>query len=118
MRIKIYNNIMEIKTSDNFCIITPFSPKLDKKEATKLFAEIIRNKNLKMGIDMSFVEECTIEFIELISQIGNIGIFNVTSDVFVLFNVMNVDKKINLFVNEIDFKADKHQLLNRKFCLI
>ncbi len=109
---------MEIKTSDNFCIITPFSPKLDEKEAKKLFAEILRNKNLKMGIDMSFVKECTIEFIDVLSKIGDIGLFNVTSDIFVLFNIMNVDKKINLFVSELDFKADKHQLLNRRFCLI
>ena len=109
---------MEIKTSDNFCIITPFSPKLVEKEAKKLFAEILRNKNLKMGIDMSFVKECTIEFIDVLSKIGDIGLFNVTSDIFVLFNIMNVDKKINLFVSELDFKADKHQLLNRRFCLI
>ena len=27
-------------------------------------------------------------------------------------------KKVELFVSEMDFKSEKHQLLNRRFCII
>ena len=67
---------------------------------------------------MSYVDKCDIEFIDMLTQIGNIGLFNVASDVFALFNVMNIDKKVELFVSEMDFKAEKQQLLNRKICIV
>ncbi len=109
---------MEIKTSSKYCIITPFSPKLGEIDAKKLLKEIFANRNLKVGLDMSYVNECSMEFIDLICQIKNLALFNITSDVFAIFNIMNVDKKVDLFVSEIDFIAEKHKLINRKFSII
>ncbi len=109
---------MEIKTSDKFCIITPFSQKLSEVDVQKIFEEIWVNRSLKIGIDMSYVNECGVDFIDMLTKIGNVGLFNIASDVFVLFNIMNIDKKVELFVSEMDFKLEKHQLLNRKFCII
>ena len=109
---------MEIKTSENFCIITPLSQKLSSIGVDKLLEEILANQKYRIGLDMSYVNECDINFIDMLAKIGNIGLFNITSDVFALLNFMNIDKKVELFVSEMDFKADKHQLLNRKFCIV
>ena len=109
---------MEIKTSDKFCIITPLAQNLSGIGVKRLLEEILANRKFKIGLDMSYVNECDIDFIDMLTQIGNIGLFNVASDVFALFSVMNIDKKVELFVSEMDFKADKHQLLNRKFCIV
>lgn len=109
---------MEIKLFDKFCILTPLSPKLDKRECIRLYNEIRNYKNLSIGIDLTFVQDCTIEFIEELYKITPLGIFNISSDIFTLFNMMNVDKLVNLFVSEQDFKENKHRLINRKFNVI
>ena len=44
--------------------------------------------------------------------------FNIPSDLFVLFNVMNLDKSLELFVSEMDFEENAHQLINRKFKVV
>lgn len=109
---------MEIKTSELFCILTPLSPKLDKREAARLFHEAELNKAKIVGLDLSFVQDCTIDFYEELSNFAKksfIGLFNIPSEIFTIFNVMNLDKDVNLFVNEIDFKDNKHRILNRKF---
>ena len=74
-----------------------------------------------VALDLNYVEECSIDFINTIKEIcseKSIGIFNIPSDIFTLFNVMQIDKCASLFVSEIDFKADKRQLINRQFTLV
>ncbi len=112
---------MEIKTSELFCILTPLSPKLDKREAARIFQEADSNKTKLIGLDLSFVQDCSIDFYEELSSFAKnsfIGLFNIPSEIFTIFNVMNLDKEVSLFVNEIDFKANKHRILNRKFCIV
>lgn len=108
---------MEIKTTDKFCILTPLSCKLDKRECERIFEEIKEYSNLEIGLDLSFVQDCTIEFIEGLNSL-KISAFNISSDIFTLFNIMNIDKKVNLFVSESDFKSNRHRLLNRKFIVL
>ncbi len=108
---------MEIKTSQKFCIITPLTPKMDSRETTRLIEEIHNFSDKIIGLDLSFVEDCTIEFIEAMKN-TKAGIFNINSDVFSIFNFMNIDKFINLFNTEEDFKLGKHKLLNRKFRIV
>jgi hypothetical protein len=111
---------MEIRENENICIFTPLSPKLDKRECNRLFSNII-TENKKIALDMNFVQDCTIEFIEnlkLISTSKEIGIFNIQSDIFALFNLMNLDKTAHLFVCETDFLENTRRLINRKFSLV
>lgn len=108
---------MEIQTSQKHCIITPLSPKLDAYQASRLREEIKDYSNLSIGIDLSFAEDCTIEFIESFKTFGA-GVFNIPSDIFSLFNIMSLDKSAALYVTEEDFLNDKHRLLNRKFSIV
>lgn len=108
---------MEIKTSQKFCIITPLTPKIDSRETIRLIKEIKNFSDKTIGLDLSFVEDCTIEFIEAVKN-TKAGIFNINSNIFLIFNFMNIDKYVNLFNTEEDFKLNKHRLLNRKFCII
>ena len=108
---------MEIKTSQKFCIITPLSPKMDLIETARLMDELQHFPDKCIGIDLSFVEDCTIEFIEAIKN-THAGVFNIHSDIFSIFNFMNIDKCINLFNTEEDFMSNKHRLLNRNFCIV
>ena len=87
---------MEIVTQDKLCILKPLSPILDRREANRLFEEVDTHSNYNIGIDLSFVKECTIDFMLNLDKHTNISIFNIPSDIFTLFNIMNVDKKISL----------------------
>ena len=108
---------MEINLSDKYCIIKPLSPKITKREAERLIDEA-KNQEKNLAFDMSFVNDCTIDFIELARNIKNLSLFNINSDIFSLILSMNLDKKFKLFVSELDFLEDRHQLINRKFSIV
>ncbi len=108
---------MEIRTVQKFCIITPLSPRLDLRETVRLEQEINRHEGLNIGIDLSFAEDCTIDFLEMIKGAG-ISLFNIPSDIFSLFIIMNFDKIMNLYTTEEDFITNHRRLLNRNFCLV
>ncbi len=109
---------MEIEIFNNTCIITPLSPLLDEREVKRLNLEINEYQNFKIGLDLSFVENCNIDFIKSINNKKNINLFNIPINIFSLINLMNLDKKIGLYSSELDFIENKRQLLNRKFHLI
>ena len=115
-----YHNSMEIREHDNIYIITPLSDKLDARESFRLSKEVLA-ENKRISLDLSQVHDCTIEFIEALKEIAKtkeIGIFNISSDLFALFNFMNMDKYVQLFVCETDFEENARQLVNRKFSII
>lgn len=110
---------MEIRENKNICIIKPISSKLDKRKTDKILSKIA-NETRRVALDLSSIQDCTIEFIEeLRNKIDkDFGIFNIPSDIFVLFNIMNLDKSVKLFVSESDFEEDSRRLINRKFSII
>ena len=109
---------MEIKRTEKCCIITPLSPKLRAYETNRLKAEILNSKDLRVGIDMSCVKDCTIDFISAIAEIKNLSCFNIPSDIFALLTNMNLDKTLSFFVSEMDFMDNKHRLLIRHFMIV
>ena len=111
---------MEIRDNENLCIYAPLSPKLNSYESKRLFNELANDSRI-VGIDLSYVCDCTIDFIEelkALSKIKNIGIFNIPSDIFTLFNFMNLDKTAELYVSELDFLEGSRKLINRKFAVV
>ena len=111
---------MEIRDNDKFYIIAPLSSKLDKHESERLISEVCAETR-NIGLDLRYVCDCTIDFIESIKQIcttKNLSIFNIPSDIFAIFNYMKLDKYANLFVSELDFEEDKRQLINRSFSVV
>lgn len=109
---------MEIFDTDKYCIITPLSSKLGKRETERLTYEIQRICTRKIGLDLSYVKDCTIDFIEQIKNIEFVELFNIPSDIFALITSMNLDKSLKLYVSELDFINNAHQLLNRKFTIV
>ena len=109
---------MIITTSDNFCIIAPITNSLNDRETLRLKEEIKKNEGYNIALDLSNVEDCSIDFIELLKSSNNISLFNICSDIFAIFNVMGIDRLANLFVTEFDFKANKHRLLKRTFKIV
>ena len=110
---------MEIRFNDDLCIIAPLCNKIDER-ATQSILKKISKESRKVAIDLNYVHECSIEFIEALKNCvdKNLGVFNIPSDIFVLFNIMNVDKHVKLYVSEMDFEENSRQILNRKFKLI
>ena len=111
---------MEIIQKQNVSIITPFSPRLDKRRTESLMNKILAC-NTEIAINLDYVSDCTIEFIEALKNVAKtkkIGIFNIPSDVFTLFNIMNIDKSIALYTSELDYEENRHQLINRKFNIV
>ena len=112
---------MEIIESNENIIIKPYSPILNKRESYRLFESIKNISSGKIGIDLSLVNECTNEFINVLEELAqkrNIGVFNIPSDIFTIFSFMDFDKKIQLFVSQMDFENDIRQLLIRRFSVI
>ena len=108
---------MEIRTSQKYCIITPLSPKLDSRETDRLKTAISENSDKNIGIDLNYVEDCTIEFLEMIKKL-KAGFFNIQSDVFSLLILMDIDKTTELYTTEEDFLSHRRRLLNRHFSIV
>ena len=110
---------MEIRYNDKVCIIAPICANLDKFN-TSLVLKKISEESRRIAIDLTYVEGCSIDFIEEIKNFtqSEISIFNIPSDIFALFNFMNVDKFAKIFVSEQDFETDLRQLINRQFKLV
>ncbi len=111
---------MEIRDNEKVCIFAPLSPTLDKYESSRILKKI-SNESREIALDLRFVQDCTIDFIESLKEIASIkkiGIFNIPSDIFVLFNIMQIDKTVKLFVCEPDFEENSRQLINRQFSLV
>lgn len=111
---------MEIRDNENFCIIAPITDLVNSYKISKILNKAA-NDNRNIAIDLKYINECSIEFIEGLKCLCNkkeIGIFNIPSDIFVLFNIMNLDKIAQLFVSEADFEEKTRQLINRKFSII
>ncbi|MCQ2739377.1 MAG: hypothetical protein MJ237_04030 [bacterium] len=111
---------MEITEYEDFCIYAPLSSKLDGHECERLVLELI-SETRPVAIDLSYVNDCSTEFIVRLKQlvsIKNFGIFNIPSDIFAIFNLMGLDKTFNLYVCEDDCKSSIRQLVNRKFSVI
>lgn len=108
---------MEILTSQKYCILTPLSQTLDGYQVKRLVEEIKNYKNLTVGIDLNFVEDCTIEFLDALKEL-KIACFNIHSDIFSIFNLTNMDKIIPLYTTEEDFRDKKHRLINRNLQLV
>ena len=109
---------MEIYLKDNCRIITPLSPKLTDYEAQRLSEEIEIDSMSRTALDMSLVEDCTFDFIDMIRNYKGISLFNIHSDLFAIFTSMELDKTLKLFVSEMDFLNNKHQIINRKFSIV
>lgn len=110
---------MEIRENNNIIIIAPICSNIDKNKTLSIINKI-KNEKRQIAIDLNYVQECSIEFIEYLKNFLNkkIGIFNIPSDIFVLFNIMKIDKVANLFVSEMDFEENSHQIINREFSII
>lgn len=111
---------MEILEKKDVYIITPLSPKLDERECRRLLKEV-QGESKRISLDLSLVQDCTVDFIETLKEIAKhreIGIFNIQSDIFTIFNIMNMDKYVKLFVCETDFEENVRQLVNRRFSVI
>lgn len=111
---------MEIRDNDNVCIFAPLGGKLDMNESERLIKEISAETR-QVGIDLKYVYDCTIDFIEMLKKASKskpIAIFNIPSDIFVLFNIMKLDRVVNLYVSEDDFELNKRRLINRNFQLV
>jgi hypothetical protein len=109
---------MEIIINDTHCIITPLSKKLTRNDVERLKQEIYSIDNKKIGLNLLCVNECTIEFFDLIKNIKNLGLFNINSDLFAILLSMNFDKVTKLYVCENDFIDEARQLLARKFQIV
>ena len=111
---------MLVRYNNKICIFAPLSVKLDKRVCRRLFSKL-NNESRQIALDLSYVADCTIDFCEALTEISkrkNVSIFNIPSDIFALFNIMNIDKCTNLFVSEIDFEENSRRLINRKFSFV
>ena len=111
---------MEIRDNDKVCIFAPLGGKLDYYESKRLLKEI-STETRQVGIDLKYVYDCTVDFIDalkLSAKQKQIAIFNIPSDIFALFNIMHLDKAVNLYVSELDFENNARRLINRDFKLV
>lgn len=111
---------MEIRENEKFCIFAPLGGKLDLRESERLLKEISAETR-QVGIDLKYVYDCTIDFIDILKHSAKskqIAIFNIPSDIFALFNIMKLDKAVNLYVSENDFQEHTRRLINRNFQLV
>ena len=108
---------MEIRENLKNYIITPLSPILNDYESYRVIEEL-NSCNKNVALNMEYVQDCSIDFFEKIKEFAQnkiIGMYNVQADIFLLLNLMDLDKKIQIFVNEEDYLSNKRMLINRRF---
>lgn len=111
---------MEIRENKSIFIIAPLSKNLTQRNSKRIFDKASKESR-QIAIDLNYVSNCSIEFIEDLKKFASqktLGIFNIPSDLFVLFNIMELDKSAKLFVSELDFEENSRQLINRKFAIV
>ncbi len=111
---------MEIRENKNIFIITPLCSKLTERDTERIFKKVSKETR-QVAIDLNYVTDCSIEFIESLKELATkktLGVFNIPSDIFVLLNIMNLDKNIKMFVSELDFEENSRQIINRKFSVV
>lgn len=111
---------MEIRDNEKLCIIAPLCEKIDEYEGSRIIKQILSD-NRSVALDLNYVHDCTIDFIDKLKKVcleKKIGIFNIPSDLFALFNLMNIDKIAKLFVSQIDFEENSRQIINRHFKIV
>ena len=110
---------MEIRENDTLCVIAPIQNELNDYKVKRII-DRINKETRKVSIDLSNVDSCSNFFIESLIKLKDkdISIFNINSDIFVLFNLLNIDKTVKLFVSELDFEENTRQLINRKFSIV
>ena len=111
---------MEITDNENLCIIAPLCDKINEYESSRIIKQILGDDR-SIALDLKYVHDCTIDFIENLKDIclkKKIGIFNIPSDLFVLFNIMDIDKIADVYVSQIDFEENTRQIINRRFKII
>ena len=109
---------MEILFFDRNCIIKPFSPILNKREIERIKKELYQHSNYTIALDLSYVKDCTIDFINAVLNIAEINLYNVPSDILALLTMMGIDKKVNIFNSQLDFKEGKRRLINRQLKIL
>ncbi len=110
---------MEIRDNKNVCIITPLGSEIGLHKQKSIF-DFIQKDSRRIALDFKNLQTCSIEFIEALRNINyrDLSIFNIPSDIFVLFNIMNLDKFVKLYVSELDFEQNSRQIVNRKFTVV
>ena len=111
---------MEIRENKNVYIIAPLCEKLTARESKRIINKTI-DEDRNIAIDLNYTSECSIEFIEELKSLATkkkISVFNIPSELFVLFNVMKLDKYLKIFVSELDFEENSRQIINRNFVII
>ncbi len=111
---------MEIRENNEICIYAPISNVLDEYESNRLF-DNIKKDSRKIAIDLTYVNECSINFIEKLKKMSSnkkIGLFNIPAEIFILFNTMNIDKNVLLYTSELDFLEETRRLINRNFSVV
>ena len=102
---------MEIRENDRICIYAPLNSNLGAYDSERLLKEISKDDR-DVAIDLQYVENCTVDFIETIKCIScskKIGIFNISSDIFTILNVIAAACYVYF---AIDVYAKKAELKN------
>ena len=109
---------MEILLKGDNCIITPLTQCLYKHQTVRLSDAINEYMTYKIGINLANVTDCSIDFIDMVNCTKNLSLYNIQSDIFVIFNKMGLDKILNLYNSEIDFLSSNHRLLSRNLNIV
>ena len=109
---------MEVLITENKCIITPLSQKIDSIQQNRILDEVKRFTGIEVGLNLKYVSDCAVEFLEKLTQVEKLSLYNISSDIFTIINLMNMDKIFNIYVSQLDFIESKHRVINRKFLLV
>lgn len=120
---------ISIRQKEEFAILDIQTPKLDADSVVvlkEILFQLINEDKRKVLINFANVTEvdslaigCIMAANQLSLIYGHkIGIFNVITDVLLLFYVVKMDKHVNIYMNEIDALKNKNSLVKRNFKVV
>lgn len=109
---------MKIKVVQNTCIAN--IGEQEPLHIDKIKSLIEQAQGRRVAIDFGQVVTLGQEFLDFVKnniRKGQLALYNVNSDLYVLMFIMNMDKYLNYYMSENDFLNDKQCIVNRKLRL-
>lgn len=107
---------MDLKQDSELYLLSPAVTNIDENVVSELSAQMYRQTNKNLVIDMTGVVSCVNRFFVMLSEITdkNVTLVNVDSVILSVLYMTGFDKYVKIFGDEVSLSENANQLINRR----
>lgn len=113
---------MNIRDVDDVCIVDTAGKALSQSDMTKL-RKIYKEKatTRRVGLDFTGIKSVEPEFFAFVKDVAErnkISLFNADSSIYLQLFVSQIDRYLNIYLNESDFCENKRSIVKRRLRVV